>query len=85
MISAAIRTRTYVNQPAQLEIRDDDISNTVSSVTKDYMVMNMHTSARNPNRKNAHRGGSGPLISKDKSFAIETGQPHYVIETDSTK
>ena len=43
------------------------------------MILNMHTSARNPNRKNANRGGSGPLISSEKSFALETGQPHYVI------
>lgn len=47
------------------------------------MIMNMHISARNPNRKNANGGGSGPLISDKKSFAIETGQPHYVIDTNS--
>jgi hypothetical protein len=47
-------------------------------------VMNMHTSARNPNRKNAHKGGSGPLISKDYSYTIETGQPHYVINVKDT-
>lgn len=52
---------------------------------KNMVIMNMHTSARNPNRNNAHRGGSGPLLSKDKSFTIETGQPHYVIETDKNK
>ena len=47
-------------------------------------VMNMHTSARNPNRKNAHKGGSGLLISKDYSYTIETGQPHYVINVKDT-
>ena len=42
--------------------------------------MNMHLSARNPNRKNAHKGGSGPLISTEYSYTIETGQPHYVLD-----
>ena len=37
--SVAIRTRTYNNQPAQLEISKDSASNTVSSVPKDYMIM----------------------------------------------
>lgn len=36
--SAAIRTRTYANQPAKLETRTDDISNTVDSVPKDFMA-----------------------------------------------
>ena len=40
----------------------------------------MHISARNPNRKNAHKGGSGPLISKEYSYTVETGQPHYVLD-----
>jgi hypothetical protein len=47
--------------------------------------MNMHISARNPNRKNADKGGSGPLISTEKSYTVETGQPHYVIETNQDK
>ena len=42
-------------------------------------IMNMHTSARNPNRKNAHLGGSGPLISTKYCYTLETGPPHYVI------
>lgn len=40
----------------------------------------MHISARNPNRKNAHKGGSGPLISTEYCYTIETGQPHYVLD-----
>lgn len=48
-------------------------------------VMNMHVSARNPNRKNAHKGGSGPLISTKYSYTLETGQPHYVIDAKDTK
>lgn len=43
-------------------------------------IMNMHISARNPNRKNAHKGGSGPLISTEYSYTLETGQPHYVLD-----
>lgn len=42
--------------------------------------MNMHVSARNPNRKNVHKGGSGPLISTKHCYTIETGQPHYVLD-----
>lgn len=42
-------------------------------------ILNMHISARNPNRKNAHLGGSGPLLSTEHCFTLETGQPHYVI------
>ena len=40
----------------------------------------MHISARNPNRKNAHLGGSGLLISTEYSYALETGQPHFVLD-----
>ncbi|KKL93363.1 hypothetical protein LCGC14_1875490, partial [marine sediment metagenome] len=46
-------------------------------------IINMHLSARNPNRKNAHKGGSGLLISSEYSYAIETGQPHYVSDIPS--
>ena len=42
------------------------------------LIMNMHVSARNPNRKNAHKGGSGPLISDKYSYALETS-PHFVV------
>lgn len=35
----SIRTRSYANQPAQLEVRKDDLSNTVTSVPKDTMVL----------------------------------------------
>ena len=40
--------------------------------------LNMHISARNPNRKNAHKGGSGPLMSDKYSYAIETS-PHFIV------
>jgi hypothetical protein len=43
-------------------------------------ILNMHISARNPNRKNAHKGGSGPLISEKYCYTLETGQPHYVLD-----
>jgi site-specific DNA-cytosine methylase len=39
----AIRTRTYKNQPPQLEIRDDNVSNSIDSVQKDYMVIEKKT------------------------------------------
>jgi hypothetical protein len=45
----------------------------------------MHVSARNPNRKSANKGGSGPLVSDKYCYALETGQPHYVcIPTNGT-
>ncbi len=34
----SLRTRSYMGQPQQLEIRKDDVSNTVTTVTKDFMV-----------------------------------------------
>ena len=80
---------TLRNEQGKKErIRSDTASvdtRTGSTARGQHLIMNMHTSARNPNRKSASKGGSGPLLSQDKSFAIETGQPHYVIETDKTK
>jgi len=37
--SCAIRTRKYAGQDAQLEVRKDEVSNTIDSVTKDYMAL----------------------------------------------
>ena len=45
-------------------------------------ILNMHLSARNPNRKNAHKGGSGPLMNDQYSYAIETS-PHFVVYTQT--
>jgi len=42
------------------------------------VILNQHISARNPNRKNAHLGGSGPLMSEEYSYALETS-PHFVV------
>jgi len=36
--SVAHRTRTYANQPAKIEERDDNVSNALNSATKDSMV-----------------------------------------------
>ena len=47
------------------------------SSQKHPFILNQHISARNPNRKNAHKGGSGLLTSSEKSFALETTQ-HFV-------
>jgi len=57
---AAERGR-YKNGKAEqiLEIRDDGISNTITKVEKDNrLILNMHTSARNPKRKTTNRGGA---------------------------
>jgi DNA (cytosine-5)-methyltransferase 1 len=39
--SAATRTRAYAGKPEALEIRDDEVSNTINSVTKDYYATDM--------------------------------------------
>jgi len=39
--SAATRTRAYAGKPETLEIRKDEISNTINSVTKDYYATDM--------------------------------------------
>jgi DNA-cytosine methyltransferase len=36
--SCSLRTRSYINQPQQLEVRKDDISNTVTTVGKDSLI-----------------------------------------------
>lgn len=36
--SCSLRTRTYMGQPQQLEIRKDNLSNTVTTVPKDSMI-----------------------------------------------
>ena len=37
--SCAIRTRTYMKQAAQVEVRNDDLSNCLNSVWKDWLVL----------------------------------------------
>lgn len=39
--SAATRTRAYAGKPETLEIREDNVSNTINSVTKDYYATDM--------------------------------------------
>lgn len=39
--SAATRTRAYAGKPEALEVRDDDVSNTINSVTKDYYATDL--------------------------------------------
>ncbi len=34
----SLRTRNYMGQPQQLEVRKDDVSNAITTVPKDYMV-----------------------------------------------
>jgi hypothetical protein len=43
-------------------------------------IINAHISARNPNRKNADKGGSGLLMSKEHCFALDR-TPHLVSDT----
>lgn len=43
-----------------------------------FVIMNSHVSARNPNRKSAGKGGSGPLMSKQYSFALDQS-PYFVL------
>lgn len=35
----SLRTRNYMGQPQQLEVRKDDVSNTITTVPKDFMVL----------------------------------------------
>lgn len=37
--SVAVRTRTYMNQPAKLEMREDNIANQLTTVQKDSLVL----------------------------------------------
>lgn len=39
--SAATRTRAYAGKPEALEVRNDKVSNTINSVTKDYYATDM--------------------------------------------
>ena len=39
--SAATRTRAYIGKSEMLEVRDDNVSNTINSVTKDYYATDM--------------------------------------------
>src|SRR5690606_62870 len=45
----SLRTRTYMGQPQQLEIRNDNLSNTVTTVPKDYMVVVIDNTYKNRN------------------------------------
>lgn len=45
--SAATRTRTYADQPEALEIRKDEVSNTLNSVPKDYYAVDMTLKEKN--------------------------------------
>lgn len=35
----SLRTRSYMGQPQQLEVRKDEVSNAVTTVTKDFMIL----------------------------------------------
>lgn len=39
--SAATRTRAYAGKPEKLEVREDNVSNTINSVNKDYYATDM--------------------------------------------
>lgn len=43
----SLRTRSYMNQSQKLEVRSDELSNTVTTVTKDYMVVVMDDTYKN--------------------------------------
>ena len=47
------------------------------------IIINQHISARNPNRKNAHKGGSGLLMSREHCYAVES-KPHFVASGQTT-
>ena len=38
ILSCSLRTRNYINQPQQLEVRKDEFSNSITTVKKDTMV-----------------------------------------------
>lgn len=61
MRSCAIRTRAYANQPARLEIRKDNLSNALNSVTKDYLLLAIQKST-----STQYQFTKGTLMAYDK-------------------
>jgi DNA (cytosine-5)-methyltransferase 1 len=60
----SLRTRSYMGQEQQLEVREDNLSNTVTSVQKDSMVVYPLTRARTEEGKEARRNGNDPFQGK---------------------
>jgi DNA (cytosine-5)-methyltransferase 1 len=60
----SLRTRSYMGQEQQLEVREDNLSNTITSVQKDSMVVYPLTRARTEEGKEARRNGNDPFQGK---------------------
>jgi DNA (cytosine-5)-methyltransferase 1 len=73
-IPCAYRTRTYNGQEGHIEIRNDKIANQLTSVQKDSMIL-----SHSPRTNDPKKGGSGPLVSDEHSFTIDS-TPHNVIK-----
>jgi len=81
----AIRTRAYIGQPAQIEIREDKIANQITTVQKDSMIIEDFYKAR----ESREYENEAPTLRSDRHGLLVSGQtkltntPAKSIEKDS--
>lgn len=86
-IGAAIRTRTLDGKPATLELREDEVSNSLDSSSKDTLIVH-NLQPRSENRPSILKnralglpdgGGSGHLTKKDgTTYCLDSGNTQAV-------
>lgn len=74
----AIRTRSYANQPAQIEVRKDDNANTITSIPKDSMILKKEKKHGAVNDKPKLTGGIG-----EKNFGKQYRQGNRVYDSEA--
>jgi len=70
------RTRNYKGQPEQLEVRNDELSNSVTTVQKDSMALEI-VSTNKPIRKyNINNGGQGERVYDEEGISVALSSNH---------
>jgi len=77
-VGCALRQRDRHNlneeRKQQLELRKDNVANSITSVEKDSLVIQSHS----PRSGNPKKGGTGALQSKEHCFTLDR-TPHYLV------